>query len=142
MQRLLNKLKEFCYKHYKLLLTILLFTCAHSCFHRGSKVNQDNLREIYGIEFPPCRAFNEWGIGNEFGWHYKGELIFDEVPSESFYLSLDETPREKGYTYHLNKYVTGEIEGERGVDILGFEGYMNLTITKGDSVATYKYGKW
>jgi hypothetical protein len=46
MQRLLNDLKDFCYKHYKLLLTIILFTCAHSCFHRGSKVNQENLCEI------------------------------------------------------------------------------------------------
>lgn len=96
-----NTISEFWRKHRKFSITMLLFIIVNGCFHGGSKVNQDNLSELFEVEFPPCRASNEIGGFNNGGeeWQATGTLIFRTMPSEDFYLSLDKTPRKNGYIY-------------------------------------------
>lgn len=99
MKIFLNRIIDFCRKHRKLSITMLLFIMVNSCFHGGSKVTQDNLSKLFGVKFPSCRAANEYGKFNELDWCAEGKLIFSSIPSEDFYLSLDKTPRKKGYIY-------------------------------------------
>ena len=137
-----NKILEFCRKHRKFSIPITLFIIVNSCFHGGSKVNQDNLTELFAIEFPPCRASKEIGQFNNGGeeWQVTGTLIFKTIPTEDFYLSLDKTPRKNGYIYELS---TPDADDSNVVrDILGRDGYLRLSIKKGDSIASYYYGNY
>lgn len=135
---LIEKLKTFCTKHQKLTITFLLFACVNSCFHGGSKVNQENLSNIFEIQFPPCRASNEHGTFHDLDWRAEGILIFKNIPTEDFYQSIDNTPRKDGHEYTLSVVPPDlSIEAKK---ILGKTGYLYITIIKGDSVAKYVYG--
>ena len=90
MKTFVNTISDFCCKHRTFSVTIILFIIVNSCFHSGSKVNQDNLSKLFGVEFPPCRAAKEIGQFNNGGeeWQFTGKLIFKTMPTEEFYLSL------------------------------------------------------
>ena len=142
MKTFVNTISDFCCKHRKFSVTIILFIIVNCCFHGGSKVNQDNLSKLFGVEFPPCRAAKEIGQFNNGGeeWQFTGKLIFKTMPTEEFYLSLDKTPRPKGYTY---KFITPDADDSKVVkSILGIDGYLKLYIEKGDSIASYYYGNY
>lgn len=136
----IEKLKNFYSRHPKFTITLLLFACVNGCFHGGSKVNRSNLSDLFEIEFPPCRAAEEIGTFNDMDWAAKGKLVFKTMPTEEFYLSLDKTPRRKGYKYELGVSAPGLSPTAK--KILGSSGYLHLTITKGDSIATYSYGSF
>lgn len=140
MKNLLFRISEFWCNHRKLSNTLLLFILVNSCFHGGSRISQDNLSDLFGVEFPPCRAANERGEFHDMDWGATGELIFNAIPSEDFYLSLDKKPRKKGYKYKLG--ISAPDLSPEAKEILGGSGYLYLTITKGDSIATYSYGSF
>ena len=135
-----DTLKKFYLKHRKFTITILLFACVNSCFHGGSKVNQNNLSELFGFEFPPCRAAKEFGDFNDMDWKAEGKLIFKSKPTEEFYLLLDEKPQKNGHKYKLS--ISAPDISPKAKKILGNNGFLFLTITKGDSIATYTYGSY
>lgn len=135
---MVDKTLEFYRKHRKFSITILLFIIVNGCFQGGSKVNQDNLSILFGVKFPPCRASKEYGHFNDMDWSAEGELLFRNMPSENFYLLLDEKPRKNGFKYKLTISAPGL--SSEAKKILGSSGYLHLTITKGDSIATYSYG--
>lgn len=140
MKTFLNTIFKFFCKHRKFSVTIILFTLVNSCFHGGSKVNQDNLSKLFGVSFPACRASEEIGHFNDMNWSAEGKLIFKNMPSEDFYLSLDEKPHKNGYKYEL--YISAPSLSSEAENILGYGGYLSLTIIKGDSIAIYRYGSF
>jgi hypothetical protein len=113
-------------QNHRFWATALLFVSVNLCIYlaSGSIVNQRSLSEKLDMDFPPCRAADEY-ILDMFGAG-RGRLIFDAVPTEEFYLELDSIPRPKGHKYSF---------------CLSFEGkeYFGMTIIKGDSIATYSY---